>query len=157
MEQSLLSWWLRSFPSSVNVSATILLVQHSCCCLQRFIMLCCASAGWASEHSGPAGAPEAPEESGGTGAEPAVFMGAARQEGRSSTREHQGKAPGARHALLCEMSFYCRNMAALSPRHCLPLPLICVCSPKKELVEQITAGSVELDLEKLKVRPTRRL
>ncbi|TNN00174.1 hypothetical protein fugu_011420 [Takifugu bimaculatus] len=34
--------------------------------------------------------------------------------------------------------------------HCLPLPLICVCSPKKESVEQITVGTVELDLEKLK-------
>lgn len=47
-----------------------------------------------------------------------------------------------------------RNMAA---DHCLPLPLICVCSPKKESVEQITVGTVELDLEKLKVRPTLRL
>lgn len=116
----------------------------------------CAWAGWASEHSGPAGGPGAPEEREGTGAEQAAFMGAAGQEGRSSARKRQGKAPRARHALLCGTSYHRRNMAALSSRqaHCLPLPFICVCSPKQEPVEQIT---VELDLEKLKVGPTQRL
>lgn len=37
----------------------------------------------------------------------------------------------------------------------LTSPIFCVCSPKKELVEQITVGRAELDLEKLKVGPTR--
>lgn len=37
------------------------------------------------------------------------------------------------------------------------LSLISACSSKKELAEQISVGRAELDLEKLKVRPTRRL
>lgn len=88
------------------------------------------------------------------------------EQNKQSSWEQQDKKEGAQqgntkakphaHVMLWELSYYCRNMAALSSRQaqCLPLPLICVCSPQKEPVEPITVGSVELDLEKLKVRPS---
>lgn len=72
------------------------------------------------------------------------------EQDKQSLREQQDKKEGAPEgnakAKPHEMSYYCRNMAALSSS--------CVCSPKKEPVEQITVGTVELDLEKLKVRPS---